>query len=369
MNVSRSASPGQLLILELEENRWSASLGRMLDRYRPSGVYLSSLGSPESTAEQLARIARTVDLPPFLWLEEEGGSVDPLRAVFPPLPSPRAVAKRGPSAVERLGELAAAGMALLGFNTNCAPLLDLSTHDSEESLDARAFGSDPSDVARAGEAFVRGLGRHRILACGKHFPGSGATGADRLSKPPIVGKPMIELWHEDLIPYRELLARLPMVMVSHATYKAYDFDAFHRATESRSILRGLLQLKLRYGGLIAADLTRTAEARDPIELGERVARSIIAGCDLVIVPGHEQSVVAALTALESAIESGTLETEQLEQSFKRLRATRARLARPGGRISKSAMDRLAGQFEDFREQTDPKPGQRSHNQSQEPKSA
>ncbi len=180
---------------------------------------------------------------------------------------------------------------------------------------------------------------------------------------------MTELWHEDLIPYRELLARLPLVMVSHATYKAYDFDIFHPATESRSILQGLLRLKLRYGGLIAADLTRTTEARDPVELGKRVARSIIAGCDLVIVPGHEQSVVAALTALESAIESGKLETEQPEQSVQRLRATRARLARAGGKISKSAVDRLAGQFEDFREQTDSKPGQRSHNQIQEPKSA
>ncbi len=369
MNVCRSASPGQLLILELEESRWSASLERMLDRYRPSGVYLSSLGSPESTAEQLARIARTLDPPPFLWLEEEGGSVDPLRAVFPPLPSPHAVAQRGSSAVERLGELIAAGMGLLGFNTNCAPLLDFSTHDSEESLAARAFGSEPGEVTRAGEAFVRGLGRHRILACGKHFPGSGAAGADRCSKPPVVGKPMTELWHEDLIPYRELLARLPLVMVSLATYKAYNFDIFHPATESRSILQGLLRLKLRYGGLIAADMARTAEARDPIELGKRVARSIIAGCDLLIVPGHEQSVVAALTALESAIESGTLETDQLEQTVKRLRAARARLARPGGRISKSAVDRLAGQFEDFREQTDPKPGQRSHNRTQEPKSA
>ena len=369
MTVSRSASPGQLLIIELEESRWSESLGRMLDRYRPSGVYLSSLENPESTVEQLARIARTLDAPPFLWLEEEGGSVDPLRAVFPPLPSPPAVAKRGPSAVERLGELIAAGMGLLGFNTNCAPLLDLSTHDSEESLAARAFGSNPGEVARAGEAFVRGLGRHRILACGKHFPGCGAAGAGRFSKPPVVGKPMTELWHEDLIPYRELLARLPLVMVSHAAYKAYDFDAFYPATESRSILKGLLRLKLRYDGLIAADLAHTAEAQDPVELGKRIVRSTIAGCDLVIVPGHEQSVVAALTALESAIESGTLETEQLEQSAKRLRATRTRLGPFGGRISKSAVDQLARQFEDFREQTEPKPGQRLHNQTQEPKSA
>ena len=35
---------------------------------------------------------------------------------------------------------------------------------------------------------------------------------------------MSTLWAFDLIPYRELLPYLPMVLMSTAVYKAYDFN-------------------------------------------------------------------------------------------------------------------------------------------------
>src|SRR5712692_9654186 len=141
MNASRTGSLGQLLILRLEECQWTASLERLLQRYGPAGVFLSKLRSPDLTAGLLARIACTLDAPPLLWLEEEGGSVDPLRAFLPPLPSPRAVAEQGRSTVERLGELVGAGMRLFGFNTDGAPLLDLPACDGGP-LAARALASD-----------------------------------------------------------------------------------------------------------------------------------------------------------------------------------------------------------------------------------
>ena len=367
MNASRSASLGQMLIVKLEESRWCAPLERLLDRYRPSGVYLSRLRDPGSTADLLFRIARALDAPPFLWLEEEGGPVDPLRACLPPLPSPGAVAERGRSAVERLGELVGAGMRLLGFNTDCAPLLDLLACDGGP-MASRALASDPDDVARLGGAFMRGLARHQILACGKHFPGAGAEGADRSSRLPVVGKSMTELWREDLVPYRRLLGRLPLVMTGSAAYKAYDFDIPCPASESPTILKGLLRIKLRYDGLAVTDLARTAEVRDSRELGQRAARSVVAGCDLVIVPGREQSVEAAVASLASASDGAKL-AGQVEQSLKRMRAARKQLPLPNGRISKGAVDQLARQFEDFSKATDRKPGRRSPTQTQEPKIA
>src|SRR5262249_46992584 len=140
------------------------------------------------------------------------------------LPSPRAAARAGSPAVRKLGELVGAGLKLLGFNTNFAPVLDLLTPISEAILGSRAFSSDGHEVARCAEAFVCGLTSHGVLACGKHFPGLGAARPTARQALPVVDKTMADLWRQDLVPYRELIGKLPLVMLSHCAYKAYDFE-------------------------------------------------------------------------------------------------------------------------------------------------
>jgi len=339
-----SNSLGQLLVVKLEESRWTGSFERLLDRHRPGGAFLQSLRSAESTAELLVKISRTLEAPPLLWLEEEGGKDGPLGALLPPLPSLRMGAGRGPSAVARLGELIGSAMKLLGFNTNCAPTLDL---DSPREQNLTACGSDPRQVARCGEAFIHGLRRRKILACGKHFPGLGSLQAGSAARLPAVGKSMAQLWHEDLLPYRELLPQLPLVMVSHAAYKAYDFDVPYAAAHSTNILEGLLRVKLRYGGLAVADVARAEDAQEALDLGEKAVRCVKAGCDLLLVDGGEKSVELALATLRKAIDSGRLSAERVEQSLKRIRLLRKSLTPPGGKVAQTALDQLARQFEDF----------------------
>jgi len=278
----------QRLVIKLDQSRWTASLERLLHAYRPCGVFLQALRTPEATADLLGQIARTLETPPLLGLEEEGGRVDPLAALFPPLPSPRSVAEKGVRAVMRFGGLMGGAMSALGFNTNLAPALDLGT---------RAFSSDAGEVARCGEAFARGLRRHRVLSCAKHFPGLGGLGPGVRPKLPVIDKPMAAMWREDLVPYRQLLPRLPLALISHAAYKAYDFDVLHAAAQSANIVEGLLRVKLHYEGLAVADLARTEDDREPLELGEAAVRSVKAGCDLVMIAGREESLEAVLAAL------------------------------------------------------------------------
>jgi len=155
------------------------------------------------------------------------------------------------------------------------------------------------------------------------------------------------LWQEDLLPYRELLPQLPLVMVSHAAYKAYDFDVPYAAAHSTNILEGLLRVKLRYGGLAVADVARAEDAQEALDLGEKAVRCVKAGCDLLLVEGRETSVESALAALRKAIDAGRLSAERLERSLKRIRLLRKSLAPPSGKFAKNALDQLARQFEDF----------------------
>ena len=339
---------GQLLILKLNELRWSSSLELFLHRLLPGGVVIdgSLTGGAEGVCEFLLNLARAAPTLPFLAIEEEGGAVDPLRAFLPPLPSPRAVAEKGLPAVRRLGELVGAALQLLGFNTDLAPGLDLASRSSEKTSETRAFSPDPQQVAKCGAAFLRGLERRNVLACGKHFPGLGTAQYSSPTEPPLVSKSMAELWREDLVPYRALLLQLPLVLVSTAAYKAYDFDLLQSAGLSPRVVEGLLRVKLGYKGVAIACGLETEAVRGTLDLGEAAVHGLRAGCDMLLLEKAEAAEVAH-EALSTARESGKLPSPRIEQALKRIQLAKKGLKPPSGRLSRRSLDRVVREFTEF----------------------
>jgi beta-N-acetylhexosaminidase len=346
---------GQLLMVRLEENRWSGALERWLRAACPGGVLLAAPlpRTAEATHGLLADIARAASQIPLLAIREEGGSRNALRTFFPALPSPRAAADKGLPQVAHLGELVGEGLRLLGFNTNFAPLLDVPTPSAEHSLATRAFASDPRRVAQCGGAFARGLRSHKILACGKHFPGWGSVPFENSSGLPVSGKSMAALWREDLLPYRELLPQLPMVLISSAGYKAYDFDIPCAASLSPPIVDGLLRVKLGYFGAAVAYGLESPMVRGTFELGEAAIQAINAGCDLLVID-REKSYEVVWKALRVGLDTGKLSSQRIEQALERIRAAKKGLPHPGKRLSSAVLDGVMRRFQsvarEFREQ-------------------
>lgn len=339
---SRSQSlPGQLLMLRLAELRWSSSFERRLRALAPGGILLAGPlpRSPETLWELLTRISQSSPTTPFLAIEDEGGAA-PLSALLPQLPLPRAVAAKGARAAGQVGELMGTALRLLGFNTNLGPELDLASAFAERTLGARTFGTDPYEVAQCGRAFVEGLKRHKILACGKHFPGLASVPPAASGELPISGRSMVELWRSDLVPYRELLPQLPLVMMSTAAYKAYDFDYPRSAVLSAQIVEGLLRAKLGYRGVVVAPQLESQHVRGMLDLSSAAVQSVNAGCDLLVVEREESWL-----AMRQARESGKLPDQRLEQALGRIRAAKKGLPQPGGQPSKIAWERLMRRFE------------------------
>lgn len=348
MKPSAPNDPNQLLLVRLKENRWTGTLEGWLRVARPGGVLLDAPlpTAAEAMHDLLAKIAGTVLRLPFLAVREEGGRQGPLAAFLPRLPSPRAAANKSIAAVARLGDLIGEALSLLGFNVNFAPVLDLATPFTEKALGSRAFGADARLVAECGAAFVRGLRRHRVLACGKHFPGWGSVPWETADTLPVSGKPMAALWREDLLPFRELLPQLPMVLVSAAAYKAYDFDFLRAASISSGVVEGLLRVKLGYRGLAVAYNLEDENVRGALALGEAALQSINAGCDLIVVD-EGKSFETASQALHAGVETGKLAAPRLGESLERIDAARKALAPPKAKILKKAWDDLARRFQTF----------------------
>ncbi|HUI43479.1 MAG TPA: glycoside hydrolase family 3 N-terminal domain-containing protein [Terriglobia bacterium] len=339
---------GQLLMIEVSRASWNSGLERLLDRFRPAGVFLRSLDSSAATAELAAKSARALGSVPFLAVEEQGAGS--LCHLFNPLADAGSM-NVGDAA--RAGDLMGSAMALLGLNLDLAPVLDLpgvpggAVTNPPEPL-TPASSSLAALVAEKAEGFVAGLARHGILACGRHFPGAAslAKGAGAPARPRVVAKTMMTLWREDLVPYRRLGPKLAMVEITSAICKAYDYEFPRPASLSANVMEGLLRVKLGYQGVALVDASAAAGASE-VDTGEAAVRALAAGCDLLLVSGEGREIELVFESLERALEFGKLAPERVEQALQRVRSARKRLRRPGKAPSERALERLALKFEEF----------------------
>jgi beta-N-acetylhexosaminidase len=342
--MKRQNPAGELLMLRLVAPRWGTSLEQQLRRLAPGGILLAGPlpHSPETLYELLRGISQSLPAPPILALKAEAGEADPLGALLPSLPSRRALANKGPRCARQAGELIGEALQLLGFNTYFALTLDLASEFAEEALGS----ADPRVVAECGASFVEGLSRHKILACAKHFPGLASVPTAAHSELSISGRSMAELWRSDLVPYRALLPRLPLVLMSVATYKAYDFDYPRSAALSSQVVGGLLRAKLGYRGVVIAPQLESQPVRGILDVGRAAVQSLNAGCDMLLVE-KDESWQAMRRGIEEAFASDEFPRERLEQCEARIRAAKKGWAPPKGPFSKKAWERLARRYEEF----------------------
>jgi beta-N-acetylhexosaminidase len=157
---------------------------------------------------------------------------------------------------------------------------------------------------------------------------------------------MAELWREDLVPYRALLPRLPLVVLSTAAYKAFDFDFLQSAGLSPKVVEGLLRVKLGYRGVAIACGLETEAVRGTLTLEEAAVQALRAQCDMLLLEETEaaERVQAALSA---ARESGKLPIPRVEQALERIRLAKKGLKPPTGKLSRRSLDRLVREFADF----------------------
>jgi beta-N-acetylhexosaminidase len=201
-------------------------------------------------------------------------------------------------------------------------------------------------MAKCGAAFLDGIEPHEVRACGKHFPGLASPQSFNNTEPPVVSKSMAGLWREDLVPFRALLPRIPLVLVSTAAYKAYDFDLPQSAGLSPRVVEGLLRVKLGYNGVAIACGLESEAVRGTLDLGEAAVNALRAGCDALLLEKAEAAEVVH-EAWREAYESGRLASSRVEQALKRIQLAKKGLKPPGERLSRGSLERVVREFKDF----------------------
>jgi beta-N-acetylhexosaminidase len=314
---------GRVLVVGLEGAELTAIESAWLKLLQPGGIILfrRNIEAAAQTHALVQSAALAVDHPLLRCIDVEGGTVDRLRDLIAPMPSPLAVATTNkPELFEKHGSLIAQEVRLLGLNTTFAPVLDLRTPASELVMTSRVVSGEPDQVIRYARSFLRGLARQGVLGCGKHFPGLGSGQVDSHHSTPVIAKPLAALWKEDLLPYRRLAKQFPMVMISHATYSA---SVPEPASVSAYWIREILVREIGYEGLIVSDDMEMGGILKYTGMAEAAVEALVAGTHIVEICRSPALVFAAYEAI-------LREAESSPAFARRLRNAAAKVARATG---------------------------------------
>lgn len=298
---------------------------RLIGEARPAGLILFARNI-ETASQVRALIAAFKDAAGtdemMVLVDQEGGRVQRLKPpIASRLPPAAAYLAQAGGNVARAAETAwlvarllADELTALGFNTDCAPVLDVPVLGAHDIIGNRAFAHEPAAVIRLGRAFAEGLMAGGIIPVMKHIPGHGRAFADSHIELPVVDASRDALVASDLAPF-VALKDLPAAMTAHVVYKALDPAA--PASTSRRATETIIRGHCGFDGLLMSDDLGMKALSGPF--GDRARAVLDAGSDLAL---HCSGVLVEM------IEVAAATRELSSRSLERFDAALAVCARP-----------------------------------------
>ena len=325
---------GQLLIFGFDGIEIDSRLRTTLATLQPAGgiLFARNIENPTQTWKLLRDCQASVSVPMFLCVDLEGGTVDRLKTVIAPAPSLKEVFSTSQPKLFRMhGQILGLEARALGFNTDFAPVLDLGFEASRTVLGSRTASEDPEDTITFAREFLIGLKSAHVLGCGKHFPGLGEANLDTHHELPAIAKPWKPMWKQDLLPYRELHARLPFVMVAHAAYPEATGGKNKEerrlpASLSKYWMKDVLRRKIGYRGLVLADDLEMGGVLAAGAIEQVAVETLRAGADMFLVCHNQELVWRAYEAVLREAERDRKFAERVSEAARRVLGFKKRSA-------------------------------------------
>jgi beta-N-acetylhexosaminidase len=311
---------GQMFLVGCQGEALTDNEQLLFAEYQFGGVVLFKRNCAEPT--QLLALCQSlwesaVAAPPFIAIDQEGGSVHRLAAPFTHFPAAARIGEKGSIELgRRLGRAAAEELKLIGINLNFAPVLDVNSNPANPVIGDRAFSSDPKQVVEIGSAWTQGLRDGGIIPCGKHFPGHGDTDKDSHLELPTVSKTLDELKAVELLPFAHACRnRIEALMTAHVLYPALDPNL--PATLSEPIVTGLLRHQFGFDGVVFSDDLEMKAIADNYGVKQAAALAVRAGVDVLLFCHELEKATEAFEFLCDEAASDPVVRARVEDSFRR----------------------------------------------------
>ena len=306
----------QLLIIRVnstDNEQYNKELVNYVARVQPGGVCFFK-GNPTPEAMLTKRLQAVSKIPLFVSIDGEWGPAMRLDScvAFPRQMTLGALSEENDSLIYQMGLEVAEQCKAVGINLNFAPCIDINNNSRNPVINSRSFGENRDKVCRKAALYMHGMQAGGIATSLKHFPGHGDTESDSHLALPTIRKSRIELDEMELYPYRQLIKENPdMVMVGHLNIPALDSTTKSVSSLSYSIVTQLLKKELGYNGLIITDGMEMKGVRNQNRFeGDVEIRALLAGADILLLPGETDSVIAAI---KRAVEEGVISEELINE--------------------------------------------------------
>ncbi len=233
--------------------------------------------------------------PPYLSIDQEGGSVNRLRGISGALPSQARITEK--LSVEEAYELysyQAKELKLLGFNLNFSPVTEILNLKNQDFLGDRSFGSK-TQVVSYGRSAINAFQNQGIASVIKHFPGN--TNVDPHSGLPEIDWSNDEL-KENLFPFKVLSSVPPAgILMSHARIPLLDAEP---ACLSEKWISSKLISDFNYKGIVFSDdIYMAALSKNGYSPEKASVMAINAGVNSIMISEKRFSKAAKVLILQA----------------------------------------------------------------------
>ena len=230
----------------------------------------------------------------------------------------------------RLGKISCSEGKAVGCNWSFAPVADIDLNYHNPITNTRTYGNNADFVLKCGLAYKRGADEEGVAVAVKHFPGDGVDEVDQhiLCS---VNSLSCEEWDKTYGKiYKGLIDGGAMtVMAGHIAQPAYEErisgekkNMLIPATQSPSLLKGLLREKLGFNGVIVTDSTCMVGFGVVKPRCESVPYAIESGCDLFL---FNKDLGEDFAYMKAGYESGLLSEKRLDEALTRILGMKASL--------------------------------------------
>jgi beta-N-acetylhexosaminidase len=258
---------------------------------------------------------------PFLfYLDAENGLADTFNfgTSFPTLMALGAT--RSMKLAYQMGFSIAKEARAIGFGVVSNPTVDVNSNPDNPIINTRAISDRVELIVELASELVRGMQEAGVIPTAKHFPGHGDTHEDSHVSMPVVDRDKDYLMNVDLKPYRELIPKgLMGIMTAHILYPALLAPDEKKvpATLSKTIMTDLLRDEFGFRGLLISDSLTMRGIKTQFGIEQSAVMAVKAGHD-IILQDYESDPEITFRALVHAVKTGEIELDQIDTSVRRI---------------------------------------------------
>jgi beta-glucosidase-like glycosyl hydrolase/CubicO group peptidase (beta-lactamase class C family) len=273
-------------------------------------------GGPRSQASFINHMQDIAKTPLLICIDAENGVGMRMDSVMG-LPRQMMLgAMQDPKIMYHYGRLVGEQCKRIGIQVNYAPVVDVNNNPANPVINDRSFGENKNIVAEYGIQYMKGMQDVGIMACAKHFPGHGDVAVDSHYDLPVINKDRDELSALELYPFKRLFeAGVGSVMIAHLYIPSIDKTANRATSLSYNNVTKLLRKEMNYKGISFTDALEMQGVTKFFPAGDASAESLIAGNDMLCLPGDIPNSIAKVKA---SIKKKSLKWKDIDDRVKKV---------------------------------------------------